>query len=45
MKNFLKGLWYVIKWLLLIPVYCFMPDKYSGVMPDEFSDGKKADKE
>lgn len=40
MKKFFKWLWHVIKWLLLMPIYCSMPDKYNGVMPDEWIDGK-----
>ena len=48
MKKFLHYLWIVIKFVLnilkhvlLLPFYCSMPDKYSGVTYNEWLDKDK----
>jgi len=32
----IKFLWKIIKLILLLPLYCSMPDKYRGVTYDEW---------
>ena len=40
MKNFLlkvlKLLWNILKHIFLLPLYCSMPDKYSGITYTEW---------
>ena len=38
-----KFLWNVLKHIILLPLYCSMPDKYNGVMYDEWLDENKKD--
>ena len=43
MKKFFKFLLNILKHVLLLPLYCSMPDKYSGTMYNEWLE--KEDKE
>ena len=36
MKKFFKFLWNILKHVLLLPFYCSLPDKYSGVTYEEW---------
>lgn len=37
----LKFLWNILKHVFLLPFYCSMPDKYSGVTYDEWLKNEK----
>mgnify|MGYP007101838095 CR=1 FL=1 len=32
----LKFIWEILKHILLLPMYCYLPDKYSGTTYDEW---------
>ena len=36
LKNFLLFLWNMLKHIILFPLYCSFPDKYSGVSYEEW---------
>ena len=36
MKKFLLSLWKIVRHVFLFPMYCSMPDKYSGVTYKEW---------
>ncbi len=44
MNKFLKTILSIMKHIILFPLYCSMPDKYSGVTYDEWLHGKNNDK-
>lgn len=41
MKNFLLFILNIIKHIILLPLYCSMPDKYSGVSYNEWLSGQE----